>query len=155
MLHILSPAGLVLAAPYSEALFSLLSFLGYYLYAVSAHAYHARNGALAQLLLLLAVFLLVATVRGNGVLNGLVLLSEFLSEAYAAAVGGGTGVDSGVRGVGERVGRLLGLGIAGVMVGLGVAMPQVLAWLEYCTIEGETREWCSRTIPLCAGSLLV
>ena len=147
VLHILSPAGLFLAAPYSESLFSLLSFLGYCLYVQSAHAYHAHRGLkhLAAVIGSGGFLLLAATVRSNGVLNGLVFLAEFLREARAIVRCGGGKADALT--MGDRVGRLVGLGIAGVMVGVGVAIPQVLAWLDYCTTEGETREWCTRTIP--------
>lgn len=148
VLHILSPAGLFLASPYGESLFSLLSFLGYYFYVKSAHTYHAGNqfGQLVAVAASGVVFLLAATVRSNGVLNGLIFLSEFLREGCAIVRCGEGSTGDGLA-VGDRVARLVGLGIAGIMVGMGVAIPQIIAWLDYCTIKGETREWCTRTIP--------
>ncbi len=36
-LHIFSPAGLFLSAPYAESTFSLLSFVGFYILALACH----------------------------------------------------------------------------------------------------------------------
>ncbi|KAF8477189.1 GPI mannosyltransferase 2 [Kalaharituber pfeilii] len=139
LLHIISPAGLFLAAPYSESLFSLLTFTGYLIYASSstARSFQRNLGIVAAG----AVFSLSTLVRSNGVLNGLILLKSFIEEIWmmfqqiqrAEFI--------------ERVGRIISLGIAGLMVGAGLAIPQSIAWVEYCTIERETREWCTRIPP--------
>lgn len=150
-LHVFSPAGIFLAAPYSEALFALLSFGGYYLYVKSAHAYHTGAGGVGHAVLVIGaggMWMLAGMVRSNGVLNGLVLLNDFLREGL-----GLMSLTLKKEGEGGRVGfmqrglRVLVLGVAGFMVGLGLAIPQAIAWREYCMVEGEMREWCIETIP--------
>lgn len=81
-LHVLSPAGLFLTAPYAESLFSLLSFLGYSFYVFS----HERPGTSrdyrndARLLASGVFFGLATTVRSNGVLVGLIFAFDVLSD---------------------------------------------------------------------------
>lgn len=145
-LHIFSPAGIFLAAPYSESLFAFLSFLGYYLYARSTHAYKAGKEleSVGTLLGTGTMWMLAGMVRSNGVLNGLVLLIDFLREGSAFLARRNENTHTGYL---QRILRLVGLGVAGVMVGLGQVIPQAIAWREYCTVEGKPREWCTRTIP--------
>src|SRR5690606_232674 len=121
-LHILSPAGLFLAAPYSEAPFAALTFLGYLLYAHSL-----RRGVRGNLAVLLAAAVLGAatTLRSNGLLSGVVLLHDFVLE-LAGLLGyhhlqhdGG-----GPRPWGGRLMRVLVLGIAGLLVAAGLVFPQ-------------------------------
>jgi Gpi18-like mannosyltransferase len=66
-LHVCSPAGIFLVAPYSEALFSLLSFTGLWAY---AYGFQSSSSLLQVPTTLLAGGLLAvsATVRGNGLL---------------------------------------------------------------------------------------
>ena len=83
-LYVLTPAGVFLAAPYSESLFALLSFLGYYLYVRSTHAYCYPSGlGLGQVGFVMGagtVWMLGGMVRSNGVLNGAVVLVDFIKE---------------------------------------------------------------------------
>lgn len=79
-LHVFSPAGLFLSAPYAESLFSLLSFLGHLFY---AYSHHKPNGARyykhkAWLLASGLCFGLATTVRSNGVLFGLIFAYDAL-----------------------------------------------------------------------------
>lgn len=46
----------------------------------------------------------------------------------------------------SRLLRIGVLGTGGLIIGLGIAAPQVIAWKDYCT-EGNNRPWCSNTIP--------
>jgi Gpi18-like mannosyltransferase len=81
-LHILSPAGLFLTAPYAESLFSLLSFLGYLFYVFSCErpdtSRDYRNDA--RLLASGVCFGLATTVRSNGVLAGLIFVFDVLAD---------------------------------------------------------------------------
>lgn len=165
VMHVLSPAGIFLAAPYSESLFALLSFLGYYLYARSMHAYSSSSAALYNGLGLGmehmgfvmgagALWMLAGMVRSNGVLNGVVVLTDFVYEGWVLAEGGRkTKMRDGIS-VMRRLARIAGLGVAGVMVGLGLVVPQGIAWMQFCAGGeeggrgmGGKREWCSRAVP--------
>lgn len=46
----------------------------------------------------------------------------------------------------SRLLRIGILGAGGLIIGMGIAAPQVIAWKDYCT-EGNNRPWCSNTIP--------
>ncbi|KAL2119659.1 hypothetical protein VTJ04DRAFT_6620 [Mycothermus thermophilus] len=148
LLHILSPAGLFLSAPYSESSFALLSFVGYLLFALAHH--HQHDGARRDAYTLAAgvVFGAATVFRSNGVLNGLL----FAWEGARILPGLGRRNVS----VRERVGvvrRLVVLGIAGVCVALGTVVPQAVAYRRFCLSgsgdgEGkEVREWCGRWVP--------
>ncbi|KAI5801608.1 GPI mannosyltransferase 2 [Peziza echinospora] len=140
-LHVLSPAGLFLAAPYSESLFSLLTFVGYLIYAKSTSVSATAITRNAGTLLTGVVFSISTMVRSNGLLNGSIFLHDFILELMSFA---------GEPQVGTFV-RIVVLGVSGVLVAVGLAVPQGIAWLDYCTIgEGEgveKAEWCSHTIP--------
>jgi len=62
-------------------------------------------------------------------------------------------VDGWGGGRGERwgaVGRLVVLGIGGVLVGVGLVFPQRVAYGRYCLTDagaGEVRSWCDDTVP--------
>ena len=81
-LHILSPAGLFLTAPYAESLFALLSFLGCLFYTFSCERPGTprdyRNDA--RLLASGVCFGLATTIRSNGVLAGLIFVFEVLAD---------------------------------------------------------------------------
>lgn len=86
-LHVLSPAGLFLTAPYAESLFSLLSFLGYIFYFFSCEqpgtSRDYRNDA--RLLASGVFFGLATTVRSNGVLAGLIFAFDVLADLAVLA----------------------------------------------------------------------
>ncbi|KAI5859070.1 GPI mannosyltransferase 2 [Tricharina praecox] len=132
VLHILSPAGLFLSAPYSESLFSLLSFTGAYLYALSMKAVgsqqHMRGNSLT--LCSAIVFAAASTVRSNGLLNGILFLFDFVPALLSF----------------DLV-RVVVLGVGGVLVGAGVALPQYIAWGEYCISTPPLRPWCTKLVP--------
>ncbi|KAG0639341.1 hypothetical protein HOY80DRAFT_1074595 [Tuber brumale] len=130
LLHVISPAGLFLSAPYSESLFALLSFLGLYCY---VRGYVVVSGA----------WMFLATmVRSNGLLNGVVFLLDFWRVGWRFVVEG----EGGWR----AVGSLVGLGVGGLLIGAGLALPQWLAYRRYCLAglgAGELRSWCNNTVP--------
>jgi len=138
-LHIISPAGLFLSAPYSESCFALCTFFGGYLYALSLQ--RGTGQAKANLLVLLsgASFFLSSLVRSNGLLNGLVLFIDFIREISSLHQ------TTNATALLNRAIRIGCLGLSGLMVGAGVVLPQFIAWKEFCGDGG--REWCTRTIP--------
>lgn len=139
-LHILSPAGLFLSAPYSESLFSALNFTGFYLYILSLKKKSLRKQALSCMLIILSafVFTLGCTVRSNGVLNGSLFLMDLIIELKTLPR----------RFTTIRLLRILCLGIGGVIIGIGLIFPQIIAWRQFCTsVASHQGEWCENRIP--------
>ncbi len=141
-LHIISPAGLFLAAPYAESLFSFLSFSAFGLYAEGSLAYlsgHAAKGSWATLGSG-AVFGLATTVRSNGLLGG----SLFLFDAailLKAFIGSPDFL---------KFRKLIISCLGGSLVACGAIWPQYIAYDEYCNanVAGYTpRPWCKSTLP--------
>ncbi|KAL0640855.1 ER membrane glycoprotein subunit of the GPI transamidase complex-like protein [Maublancomyces gigas] len=143
-LHIISPAGLFLSAPYSESLFSLLSFTGSFLYIWSGQklaggsVFQSNTATLASAV----IFSASCMVRSNGLLNGIIFLYDFVLETTAAVVGS----NREPKNIFPRLLRIGVLGTGGLIIGLGMVPPQVIAWNDFCT-GGNNRPWCSRTIP--------
>lgn len=139
ILHILSPAGIFLSAPYSESLFSCLSFLGYSCF-TNAMLKQGSSIKKDALYLLSASFMaLAASTRGNGLLNGLLFLSEAL-YCFVDIVRHGISIG--------RLHYLILIGICGCLVGIGNIVPQYLASLEFCSAEvSPQRPWCEAVFP--------
>lgn len=143
-LCILSPAGLFLSAPYSESLFSLLSFTGWFLYIWSdqklagGSVFWSNAATLASAV----VFSASCMVRSNGILNGVLFLHDLVLQIAAVAFRSNGEPKSML----PRFLRIGVLGVGGLIIGLGFATPQVIAWKDYCT-EGNDRPWCSNVIP--------
>ncbi|KAL1297206.1 hypothetical protein AAFC00_004776 [Neodothiora populina] len=136
MLHIVSPAGVFLSAPYSESLFACLTFLGMLCY---AHVYHGSSGMVRRCISVLASGVcwgLASTVRGNGLLNGLILLSHAL------------GLLGSLRSL-EVCQELLATLVAGLTVALGNALPQWIGYQQFCPQDSTVQIpiWCSRIPP--------
>ncbi|KAI0133691.1 GPI mannosyltransferase 2 [Xylariales sp. AK1849] len=139
LLHILSPAGLFLSAPYAESTFSFLTFTGYLLFA---------HGSLGKSQTLLGDFAIVSsgfifgsatTFRSNGLLNGipfavytLVELSRLVKTPTA---------------IGFR--RLAALGLGALCIVIGSIGPQAFAYQEFCSEPSgaQLRPWCTKWIP--------
>lgn len=139
-LHIISPAGAFLSAPYGEPIFSLLNISGYYLYTYSLIAEHKGAVLLRDLQLLAAavLFAIATVVRSNGILSGFLF-------AYDAAILVWTVLTQGFST--HRVRRLAVLIVGGCVVALSMLVPQFLAYREYCVGGGNLRPWCSWTVP--------
>jgi GPI mannosyltransferase 2 len=139
LLHILSPAGLFLSAPYAESSCALLSFLGCLLFTKSRVS--RGQHTLGHDLLVLAAgltFGIATTFRSNGILNGLLLLEEALRTLYYLRY------DFSF----IKVRRLIATGFGGLLVGVGFALPQYIAYREYCAPSNiQSRPWCERALP--------
>lgn len=143
-LHIISPAGIFLSAPYAEAPFSCLNMLGFWLY-LQAHT-NANSSMVRKCcaLIMSGISFGGATVmRSNGILSGLPFLID--------AVGSSVGILKDLRGGRiemRRVLVLLATVVAGLATAAGLAAPQYLAYQEYCKSNGDVRPWCHGRFPL-------
>ncbi|KAF3920896.1 hypothetical protein ABW21_db0207470 [Orbilia brochopaga] len=143
-LHILSPAGVFLIAPYNEAIFSALSFLGYYLYsrAIKNTAVDGSHGWENEICLLISglLFGISYLFRSNGVINGVMFVFEVSQSAWRLM--SGTNPLANFR-------LVVASGISGVLVGIPFLWRQYAGWLEYCVPKEYSvkREWCAKTLP--------
>ncbi|KAE8451564.1 hypothetical protein EG329_003637 [Mollisiaceae sp. DMI_Dod_QoI] len=138
LLHVISPAGLFLSAPYAESSCALLSFAGCLLFVKSLG--HNGQSATHDLYLLISGILFGAatTFRSNGILNGLLLLEEALRTLLLLRYDLGTAV----------LRRLFAAGLGGMGVALGFLLPQYIAYQEYCqSIDIAPRIWCQKPLP--------
>lgn len=139
-LHIISPAGLFLSAPYAESPFACLSFVGNLLFALGIRNKRDQGKRFALIVGAGAVFGLATAFRSNGLSSG-VLFAVGAANCFLAFARG------------PSLSRLLTLTapvIGGVCVAAGSVVPQFVAWRRYCgaSLDGlEPRPWCSRTIP--------
>ncbi|KAI9700040.1 MAG: ER membrane glycoprotein subunit of the GPI transamidase complex-like protein [Candelina mexicana] len=142
----MSPAGLFLSAPYSEALFSLLTFAGFAYYRNGlflAHVEGASQSARDYSVLVSSIFFgLATTVRSNGLLNGFLFAYDILRIVPSLWT-----LKISV----SQFRRLAVLGIGGVLVAVGGLLPQWVAYQEYCQLPPssgvERRLWCTNTFP--------
>jgi len=145
-LHIISPAGLFLSAPYAESLFSLLQFSAILLYCWSTPGL-AHTGSTPEttsqraishdvyLLLSGLLFATAATVRGNALFagsiyayDGMALLPHLLPLPRSF----------------KTVRHAISVILAGLLILAGFAYPQFLAYQEYCTGNvAPVPDWCS------------
>ncbi|KAK5003501.1 hypothetical protein LTR28_010092 [Elasticomyces elasticus] len=150
LLHIFSPAGIFLSAPYSESMFAFWNFLGMLCFAWSCHpkptGVEGGIDTLARRDLYILIsglaFALASRIRSNGVFSSLVFAFDLalavphLPQALTSFV---------------EVRRLSALAIAGLVTASGMVIPQALAWVEYCgsAIEKgrERRPWCDARPP--------
>ncbi|KAE8321779.1 GPI mannosyltransferase 2 [Aspergillus sergii] len=137
-LHILSPAGLFLSAPYGESTHALLSFMGSLLFVLSFNHAGASPSLRDALTLLSGILYGLATAaRSNGLLNGMILLEEAVRLLYS--------MTEGITFAKTR--RLIAVGMAGICTGLGFVIPQYIAYKQFCMNNKDPRIWCLRTIP--------
>ncbi|EPE08124.1 glycosyltransferase family 76 protein [Ophiostoma piceae UAMH 11346] len=144
-LHVLSPAGLFLSAPYAESSCALFTFVGYAAYVAGRKQDTASAMSFSGDLLRLAAGISfgVATVfRTNGLLNGVVFAYEAVTEALHFLRQPSTSLFR----------RLVFIGLGGLCVAAGSAIPQTVAYLQFCSepsgVPGEDyRSWCKATVP--------
>ena len=159
VLHVISPAGLFLSAPYAESSCSLFSFAGYLLYARSCLA--GKPVARDAYLVLAGVSFGIATAfRSNGILNGIPFawefyqaLPRFARSLISTSGRGGPEQTQALRSM-DAVRRLLALGLGGVAVAAGSIVPQAVAYQRFCSdassISAEAvsrRPWCQGYVP--------
>ena len=145
-LHVISPAGLFLSAPYAESTFSCLSFLGYWVFALGQkHKDDSAEGASflgSGHVLLSGVFFGLATVfRSNGLACGLLFAVDSVRSLLLFAQ----------RPAFTTLVSLISPLVGGFLIVAGYAAPQYLAWSRYC-VEGVAgdlplRPWCGKTVP--------
>ncbi|KAK8878729.1 GPI mannosyltransferase 2 [Apiospora arundinis] len=140
LLHIVSPAGVFLSAPYQESPFALLSFLGYFLL---AHGCLGPSRSIRKDAAIVGsgiVFGLATLFRSNGLLSGVTFAAFALAE-FRGLVTTSLGFVS--------LRRLAAFGMGGISVSMGSLVPQTLAYKTYCTepsVEA-LRPWCLKTLP--------
>lgn len=158
--HIFAPAGICLVAPYTEAPFSFLNFLGHLLYVYSWCRTEACQHGIVQDLALVGAglcFGIAATVRGNGLLSGILFFVDLVlwlgvrfEEVFnVRVVNLGTlplSTQAHMKGIGGR--RIPATIFAGLILAIGFATPQYLAWAEYCASNVLVdRPWCHKIPP--------
>ncbi len=143
ILHIISPAGLFLSAPYAESPFSLLSFVGFYLYAKS-HEIRLRNqtGRGDSVLMLSGlVFGFASVFRGNGLFSGLIFIYDAIEAVFLVLHG--TELAGSIR-------IFVTIVSAGLLMACIAIVPQYFAYVDLCTGKNDQsspRPWCSNWIP--------
>lgn len=141
LLHIISPAGIFLSAPYAESSTAFLTFLGVLIFTKSFASGTSKRTLGHDLLILISgvVFGVATTFRSNALLNGLLLLEEAFRTLVS--LGNGSNINT--------FRRLIITGLGGICVGIGFLTPQYIAYQEYCGATGveDTRTWCKNTIP--------
>ena len=132
LLHIFSPAGLFLSAPYAEAPFALLSFSGYLLYAQSCATTRSPLARDAQIILAGVLFGVATAFRSNGISHGVPFAWEFVQHLLALP-----------RRPLPAIRRLIPLGIGGICVAAGSVVPQFIAYRRFCEPSASLqRPWC-------------
>ncbi|KAG9233359.1 GPI mannosyltransferase 2 [Amylocarpus encephaloides] len=139
-LHVISPAGLFLSAPFAESSCAMLSFAGTLVF-VQSLSFARRSSLLGDVLVVISGLLFGAATmfRSNGILNGFLLLEQAIRITWNARLG--------LRWPSIR--RLIATGLGGMSVGGGLLLPQYIAYSEYCKEPGALvlRPWCEAPIP--------
>ncbi|KAJ4393354.1 ER membrane glycoprotein subunit of the GPI transamidase complex-like protein [Gnomoniopsis smithogilvyi] len=145
LLHVLSPAGLFLSAPYQESPFSLLSFIGWLLLVKSCLNGHGPISRDVLTILAGVSFGLATVFRTNGLLNGVPFAFECLRTLYHLVE------DLEPSSSVAHIRRLAVLGLSGLFVAAGSLVPQFFAYRIYCTgrdVAGpQVRPWCLSFVP--------
>lgn len=143
-LHVISPAGAFLSAPYGEPVFSFLNITGLYIYSSSVLDNEVGKSVLrnAKLLLAALVFSAATVVRSNGILSGFLFAYDALIQLQGL-LSRGVSVDAFV-----HLGVVV---ISGCILALGFVVPQLFAYAQYCMPEDVSRPWCRRLIPSIYG----
>ena len=146
-LHIISPAGMFLSAPYAESSFSFLNFVGFYCYAKTLEG-HSNVGGIREGILIASsgiAFGVATTFRGNGLFSGLILVYDAITCVIMILR---------YRDVKSNVRRLFVTCISGSLMACIAVVPQYLAYDEYCSgwnANEKARPWCSGWFPSIYG----
>ena len=144
VLHVLSPAGMFLNAPYAESLFSMLNFAGMLLYSRARILIPPNQGpTLGENCLILGasvLFTLATWIRSNGLLSGLLFVHDAIACLLSLV---------NKRHGAHEMQRLAVTCASGALLGIGAILPQYIAYQTYCASEAGTdaRPWCHKTIP--------
>lgn len=137
-LHIISPAGIFLSAPYGESTFAALSFASLLFFVKSFPLTGASSFAQDLFLVVCGVGVgLATTIRSNGLMYGLL----FLEEAVVVGLSLKNGMSF------AKLRRLACTGLGGLCIALGFLAPQYIAYQEYCTPDSISRPWCDKALP--------
>lgn len=142
-LHIFSPAGLFLSSPYAESTFAAANFTGMLFYAKAQQERDTQRQSFLFVPLYTVcsgiAFSVAASTRSNGLLSGLIFAWDAI--VYIKQI------PLTIRG--QSVLALVRLGstlLAGSLIAAAYALPQLGAYLHYCTGFND-RPWCARSIP--------
>lgn len=141
-IHILSPAGLFLSAPYAESAFSFFNFTGFYCYIKSLDEQsRVEKRKFALLVLAAGLNFGIATIlRSNGLLSGLVFLVGLVRETLEFR---------NITDWTSKISRLSALIGGGMLMAACAIVPQFLAYLRFC-VDLDIhlrRQWCSKSVP--------
>lgn len=139
-LHVMSPAGAFLSAPYSESVFACVHFLGLYLYSIALRADHAGYLVRRDACWVAAgiAFAVATLIRSNGILSGCLF-------AYDAMEAGMEWLSRGLS-VG-LLRRMLFIGLGGGIIAVAMVGAQFVGYLSYCTATDPPRPWCTTVWP--------
>lgn len=159
-LHVLSPAGIFLTAPYSESTFALLNFLGQYCYALSVldRLRSGKSNSRQSIYVLCSgvCFAVATSVRSNGLLSGLVFAYDVI--VWFCSVSSPrlpiTHITSVVPALHFDMTfptppPIISTVAAGLLVALGLIWPQYLAYKEFCGLQSSSDmpPWCTEFPP--------
>ncbi|TWU75038.1 ER membrane glycoprotein subunit of the GPI transamidase complex-like protein [Metarhizium rileyi] len=136
-LHILSPAGLFLSAPYNESPFAGLSFVGNLLFAIALKSKPNRFKRDVAMVASGILFGAATGFRSNGLTSGLLFAVEAVQGLLLFAQ------VPNLWNLLSMVAPVLG----GLCVAAGSVIPQTLAWMRYCGSDAVGRPWCEKMIP--------
>ncbi|QGI60934.1 hypothetical protein CEK26_004904 [Fusarium fujikuroi] len=137
--HILSPGGLFLSAPYAESTFACLSFVGNLLFALGLKSSPDSMRRSISVIGAGMLYGVSCVFRSNGLFGGVLFVVEAI-KGLTALLGGFSF---------SKVLRLVAPIIGGLFVAVGFVAPQILAWMRYCNVQdnGQQRPWCTRLLP--------
>ncbi|KAL7621830.1 ER membrane glycoprotein subunit of the GPI transamidase complex-like protein [Parahypoxylon ruwenzoriense] len=136
LLHIISPAGLFLSAPYAESTFALLSFTGYLFFAKGLLGQTRTFAHDVSLVASGMWFGFAATFRSNGLFNGIPFAIALVKELSKLPTS-------------TSIRRRCALILGGLSVAIGFIVPQLAAYQTFCLISPNTRlrPWCTSRLP--------
>ena len=139
-LHIISPAGIFLSAPYAESPFALFNFVGILSYTYAAQCRNDNQKTVQSVCWTVAAgasFGIATMMRSNGLLSGTAFAWDALMSLSQATTSLNTS---------HGIARFMATVLAGMLVAVGFAAPQAVAYIQYCT-GNNTRPWCTRVPP--------
>lgn len=141
-LHVISPAGLFLSSPYGESTFAFTAFLGILCYIRAQEHQHASAGqsifATAAWTILSGLSFAISTlIRSNGLLHGTIFLIDAFTTLRTLLATRRP----------AHFFHLVSVIIAGSLIALAFALPQAIAYAEFCTPYTSSRPWCTQIIP--------